>query len=136
MSFLLELILACAPDTSLDARDHWPIHEALHGLDEWLSDEARNRSVWRTAGLPALRFVEDPEVGWRASGVTRAIWDLVSAGKLTVIDDGRGAGRARFVLEAQAMPNIRRGLMQLSPECTAALQRTAQRFAQNAAIAS
>lgn len=136
MSFLLESILACAPGTALDARDHWPLHQALHDLDDWLGQEAHNRSVWSTSGLPALRFVKDPEVGWRASGVTRAIWDLVSNGKLICVDDEKGDERARFVLLDDAMPHIRREMMQLSPECAAALQRTAHRFAQNAAIAS
>jgi hypothetical protein len=134
MSFLLETILACAPDTPLDARDHWPLHDALHSLDDWLNQEIRNSSLWRTAGLPALRFVKDPDVGWRARGVTRAIWDLVGDGTLICVDTE--SGQPRFELKAQAMHHIRRELMLLSPECAAALQRTGQRFAQNAAIAS
>ncbi|ART73273.1 hypothetical protein BTO20_36280 [Mycobacterium dioxanotrophicus] len=134
MSFLLESILACAPDTPLDARDHWPLHEALRSLDHWLNEEAHNRAVWCTAGFPVLQFVKDPDVGWRASGVTRAIWDLVSDGTLICVDEDDGC--ARFVLKALATPHIRRELMHLSPECAAALQRTGHRFAQNATMAS
>ncbi|TGD84673.1 hypothetical protein BayCH28_25105 [Mycolicibacterium sp. CH28] len=136
MSFLLESILACAPGTALDARDHWPLHQALRDLDDWLSQGAENRSMWRNSGLPALRFVKDPDVGWRARGITRAIWNLVGDGKLLCVEDAKGGQRARFVLADDSMPHIRRELMQLAPECAAALQRTAHRFAQNATIAS
>jgi len=136
MSFLLELILACAPDTALDARDHWPLHQALHDLDQWLQRELSIQSAWNDAGLPALRFVKDPDVGWRANGVTRALWDLVTAGKLLCKDATESDETARFVLIADARADIRRKLMHLPPSCAAALQRTAHRFAQNATIAS
>jgi hypothetical protein len=134
MSFVLETILVCASDTPLDARNHWPLHDALHSLSDWLDTEDCDRSLWHTSGLPALQFVKDPDVGWRAQGVTRAIWELVDAGTLLCVETS--CGQARFELTDAAMHHIRRELMALSPECATLLQRTGQRFAQNATMAS
>ncbi|RIR82146.1 hypothetical protein D2E65_09230 [Mycobacteroides abscessus] len=133
MSYLLETILACTPQASLDARDHWPLHDALRHLAEWVRYDGQHRQLWCGAGMPELHFVKDPDVGWRARGVTRAIWDLVNDGVLVCID---GPGRPHFELEGNVLHQIRRDMMLLAPECAAALQRTGQRFAQNTVVAS
>ncbi|EIU19681.1 hypothetical protein MA5S0422_0057 [Mycobacteroides abscessus 5S-0422] len=134
MSYLLETILACAPQASLDARDHWPLHDALRDLDEWIQRDAQHHRLWCSAGLPELHFVTDPDVGYRARGVTKAIWRLVNEGILVCVDGSDG--RSRFELDANTVSRIRREVMRLAPDCAAALQRTGQRFAQNAVVAS
>jgi hypothetical protein len=134
MSLVVEIILACSPDTPLDGCDHWPLHDALRSLDSWLSSATSHGSLWRTSGLPPLNFVEDPDVGLRARGVTRALWELVGSG--TLVCRQTAGGRTRFELNDRVVHQIRRELLTLSPECAAALQRTGQRFAQNAAMVS
>jgi hypothetical protein len=128
------MLLACADDLPLDVRDHWPLHAALRDLEGWLKSQVANEESWVKSGMPSLRFVKDPDVGLRARGVTRAIWDLVGDGVL-VYSIGR-SGRPVYRMADGTRSEVHRKFLTLSPQCAAAFQVAGQRFSHNATIAS
>lgn len=117
MSELIAAMIAAGGPTCTDARDHWPLHQALVRLG---SDAPES------ASLPLLRSRPDPEVGRRVHGVTRALWDLVGCGLLCV---DNSQDDVRFIVDTAELPRARRGLMRLDPQSQMVVYAAAERWA-------
>lgn len=113
MSDLLAAMLAAGGPSCIDAREHRHLHAALVGL---------GKDGLRGAAFPSLDGRPDPDVGLRVSGVTPALWDLVGAGLLRVLERPGGAD---LMVEGAALPSGRRVLMRLRPTEQAAIYRAA-----------
>jgi hypothetical protein len=105
---LLRLLIAAGGPQRFDAREQWPLHRSLVVLANRLSK--LQASSWE--GMPELSFRPDPDVGTRAAGVTRALWNLAAAGDLAVTAQ---QGRALFEVEPAWLPTAQTDLMHLDP---------------------
>lgn len=111
---LLRLLIAAGGPRHFDVREQWPLHRGLSVLARRL-DTLKPGFI---AGMPELSFKPDPDVGMRAAGVTRALWNLTAAGELAVTDQH---GRTQFEVEPAWLPTAQTDLMQLAPPVAEAI---------------
>jgi hypothetical protein len=111
---LLRLLIAAGGPRRFDAREQWPLHRGLVVLATRLSKV--QTTGW--PGMPELSFRPDPDVGKRAAGVTRALWNLAATGDLAVTAQ---RGRALFEVEQAWLPTARTDLMHLDPSVAEAI---------------
>src|SRR5689334_14967389 len=103
---LLRLLIAAGGPRSFDAREQWPLHRCL----TILASRLNSLEPSFIAGMPDLSFKPDPDVGMRAAGVTRALWNLTAAGDLSVVAQH---GRTQFSVEPTWLSAAHSDLMQL-----------------------
>jgi hypothetical protein len=126
MSRLVGIILSYDDTTSLDVREHWPLHAALREVHECLRSNAQLLARWEAAGLPTLWLMPDDEVGMRTRGVTAALWRLAERGNLEIEEHERGP---RFKPVSHYYAVGRRRLLRYDPEIASVIQRAGQRLA-------
>ena len=124
---LLRLIIAAGGPQLFDAREQWPLHRGLAALAARLQELPLQMS----APLPELTFRPDPDVGRRAAGVTRALWDMTGSGDLVV---ATGHGHAQFRVQPTWLPTARQELMQLEPAVAEAIYLAARCWAAAASM--
>lgn len=96
-----------------DARDHVSLHEALIFLLQAADED----------DVTDVTITPDPEVGRRVSGVTRALWSLVSAGQICVAGSPT---RPTFVPSVESNMEL---WLRLRPKTQKAIYFAAQRWA-------
>lgn len=116
MSDLVAAMIAAGGPSHTDVNDHRRLHRALVGLG----------AAGGSAVLPALVARPDPDVGLRVVGVTRALWQLVESGLLTVQER---PGGAELVVDESALPSARHVLMRLPEVERRAVYAAADRWA-------
>jgi hypothetical protein len=111
---LLRLLIAAGGPQTFDAREQWPLHRGLSVLAGRLQ-ELPSRAV---VPLPELSFRSDPDVGRRAAGVTRALWDMTGSGDLVVTEHD---GQPQFRVQPAWLPTARQELLELDPPVVEAI---------------
>lgn len=122
----LRLMIAAGGPRYFDAREQWPLHRGL----ALLASRLDGLNLQHHHCLPRLSFTPDPDVGMRAAGVTRALWNLTATGELAVTHEH---GRAQFEVDPAWLPTVRADLMKLDPALSQAFYLAATCWAAAAA---
>jgi hypothetical protein len=126
---LLRLMIAAGGPQLFDAREQWPLHRGLTVLAARLQELPSETAV----SLPELAFRPDPDVGRRAAGVTRALWEMTGSGDLVVT---ALHGHALFHVKPAWLPTARQELMRLEPAVAEAIYLAATCWAAAASMSA
>jgi hypothetical protein len=106
MENLIGLMLAGGGPRVIPARGNWPLHQALRELRDRAGARGERRLV------EALVLRPSPDVGVRAEGADKAIFQLTQQGFLIVQGTGR---QAALHIERDALVALRRNFLRVAP---------------------